>query len=63
MMGQAGDNDNDEPVAPRGDENSACQTRGAGGEDELCRAIEEIKRTQAVEQVRGAEDAGTPPHT
>jgi epsin len=57
MMGQAGDDDNDEPPAPRGDENSARRTRGAGGEDELRRAIEESKRTLAAEQARGAEDA------
>jgi hypothetical protein len=56
-MGQAGDDDNDEPLAPRGDENSARRMRGAGGEDELCHAIEEIKRSLAAEQVHGAEDA------
>jgi epsin len=58
MMGQAGnDDDNDEPLVPRGDENSARRTRGAGGEDELRRAIEESKRSLAVERARGAEDA------
>jgi epsin len=59
MMGQAGnDDDNDEPpLAPRGDENSARRTRRAGGEDELRRAIEESKRSLAAEQARGAEDA------
>jgi epsin len=58
MMGQAGnDDDNDEPSAPRGDENSARRARGAGGEDELRRAIEESKRSLAAEQARGAEDA------
>jgi epsin len=58
MMGQAGnDDENDEPPAPRGDENSARRARGAGGEDELRRAIEESKRSLAAEQARGAEDA------
>jgi epsin len=58
MMGQPGnDDDNDEPLVPRGDENSARRTRGAGGEDELRRAIEESKRSLAAERARGAEDA------
>jgi epsin len=58
MLGQPGDDDdNDEPLVPRGDENNARRTRGAGGDDELRRAIEESKRTAAVEQARGAEDA------
>ena len=56
-MGQAGDDEDDEPQAPRGDENSARRARGAGGEDELRRAIEESKRSLAAEQARGAEDA------
>jgi len=57
MMGQAGDDEvNDEPL-PRGDENSARRTRGAVGEEEILRAIEESKRTLAAEQARGAEDA------
>jgi len=58
MLGQArDDDDNDEPLAPRGDENNARRARGAGGEDELRRAIEESKRSLAAEQARGAEDA------
>jgi len=58
MMGQPGnDDDNDESLAPRGDENSARRMRKAGGEDELGRAIEESKRSLAAEQARGAEDA------
>jgi epsin len=58
MLGQPGEeDDNDEPLAPRGDENNARRVRGAGGEDELRRAIEESKRTLAAEQARGAEDA------
>jgi epsin len=58
MLGQAGDDDdNDEPLVPRGDENNARRTRGAAGDDELRRAIEESKRTAAAEQARGAEDA------
>lgn len=59
MMGQAGNDDdnNDEPLVPRGDENNARRTRKAGGEDELRRAIEESKRSLAAEQARGAEDA------
>jgi epsin len=57
MMGQAGEDDNDEPLAPRGDENNARRTRGPGGEEEMRRAIEESKRTLAAEQARGAEDA------
>jgi len=58
MLGQEGpENDNDEPPPPRRDENSARRTRGAGGDDDLHRAIEESKRSLAVEQARGAEDA------
>jgi epsin len=58
MMGEAGDDEvNDEPLAPRGDENNARRARGAGGEEEIDRAIEESKRTLAAEQARGAEDA------
>lgn len=60
MMGQAGDDENDDPLAVRGDgddENRARRTRGARGEDELRRAIEESKRSLAAEQARGAEDA------
>jgi epsin len=58
MLGQAGyDDDNDEAPAPRGDENNARRSRGAVGDDELRRAIEESKRTLAAEQARGAEDA------
>lgn len=62
MLGQAGnDDDNDgpltEPLTPRGDENNARRARGAGGDDELHRAIEESKRSLAAEQARGAEDA------
>ena len=61
MLGQTGnDDDNDEPltepITPRGDENNARRTRGAG-DDELRRAIEESKRSLAAEQARGAEDA------
>ncbi len=41
----------------RGDENNARRTRGAGGDDELRRAIEESKLTLAAEQARGIEDA------
>ncbi len=58
MLGQAPDDgDNEEIQTPQRDENSARRTRGAGGEDELHRAIEESKRSLAVEQARGAEDA------
>jgi epsin len=58
MLGQAGlDDDNDEPPVPKGDENTARRARGVGGDDDLNRAIEESKRSLAVEQARGAEDA------
>jgi epsin len=58
MLGQAGTgDDNDEPLVPKEDENNARRTRGAAGDDELRRAIEESKRTLAAEQARGAEDA------
>ena len=58
MLGQAGnDDDNDEPIVPRGDENNARRARAALGDDELRRAIEESKRTLAAEQARGVEDA------
>jgi epsin len=58
MLGQAPDDgDNEEIQTPQRDENSARRTRGAGGDDELHRAIEESKRTLAAEQARGAEDA------
>lgn len=59
MLGQAGnDDDNDEALAaPRTDENNARRARGAAGDDELRRAIEESKRSLAAEQARGPEDA------
>ena len=58
MLGQAPDDDDNEEIqTPQRDENSARRTRGAGGDDELHRAIEESKRTLAAEQARGAEDA------
>lgn len=58
MLGDGqGNDDNDEVETPRHDENKARRTKGAGGDDELRRAIEESKRSLAVEQARGAEDA------
>lgn len=58
MLGQEqGDDDNAEVQTPRHDENKARRAKGPGGDDELRRAIEESKRTLAVEQARGAEDA------
>jgi epsin len=58
MLGQPqGDEENDEAQTPRNDENKARRTKGAGGDDELRRAIEESKRSLAAEQARGAEDA------
>lgn len=58
MLGQEqGDDDNAEVQPPRHDENKARRAKGPGGDDELRRAIEESKRTLAVEQARGAEDA------
>ena len=56
MLGQAGyDGDNDEPQVPKGDENNARRTRGAGGDDDLRRAIEESKRSLVTESSEDAD--------
>jgi epsin len=58
MLGQTQeDDDQNEIPPPRHDENNARRAKGGGGEDDLQRAIEESKRSLAVEQERGAEDA------
>ena len=53
MLGQPEQEDgNDEPVVPRGDENTAHRAKGVGGDDELQRAIEESRCTLAAKQGR-----------